>query len=75
MILGEAGFTPDSLEVTSTVTIDPGKLQLTTSHLVLKAKVPGIDQQKFEECTQKAKINCPVSKVLNLEITLDASLV
>jgi len=75
MILGEAGFTPDSLEVTSTVTMDAGKLQLTASHLVLKAKVPGIDQQKFKECAEKAKTTCPVSKVLNLDITLETSLV
>jgi len=74
-ILGEAGFTPDSLEATATVTMDPAKLELTSSHLVLKAKIPNITEEKFKECTEAAKENCPISKVLNLEISLDASLI
>lgn len=75
LILGEAGFTPDSLDATSTVSLDPEKLQITSSHLVLKAKIPGISQEKFTECTEAAKTNCPVSKALNMEITLDATLI
>src|SRR5690606_13038867 len=47
LILGEAGFTPDSLEASSTVTIDPEKLQITSSQLQLKAKIPGISEEKF----------------------------
>ena len=43
-------------------------------HLVLKAKVPGIDAAKFKELAETAKANCPVSKVLNASITLDATL-
>ncbi|MGO1520693.1 MAG: OsmC family peroxiredoxin, partial [Sphingobacterium sp.] len=39
------------------------------------AKIPGISEEKFQECTEAAKLNCPVSKALDLEITLDASLV
>lgn len=74
MILGNAGFTPDSLEATATVTIDADKLQITHSHLKLKAKVPGISKEKFEECANDAKANCPVSKALNADISLDASL-
>jgi osmotically inducible protein OsmC len=72
-VLGGAGFTPDSLEVTSTVTLDNGVI--TSSHLDLKAKIPGISAEKFKECADDAKANCPVSKVLNAEITLDAALV
>jgi len=72
-VLGGAGFTPDSLEVTSTVTLDNGVI--TSSHLDLKAKIPGISAEKFQECADDAKANCPVSKVLNAEITLDAALV
>ena len=72
-VLGAAGFEPESLEATSTVTLDNGAI--TSSHIVLKAKVPGISQEQFETCTQDAKENCPVSKVLNAEISLDASLV
>jgi osmotically inducible protein OsmC len=72
-VLGGAGFTPDSLDVTSTVSLEDGKI--TSSHLVLKASIPGISPEKFKECADDAKANCPVSKVLNCEITLDASLV
>jgi osmotically inducible protein OsmC len=72
-VLGGAGFTPNSLEVTSTVALEDGKI--TSSHLVLKASIPGISPEKFKECADDAKANCPVSKVLNCEITLDASLV
>lgn len=74
LILGEAGYTSDSLDVTSQVTLNPENLELTASHLTLKAKVPGIDQEKFMECANGAKSNCPVSKALNLKITLEASL-
>ena len=75
MILGKDGFTPDSLDVTSQVTMDVDKLELTGSHLTLKAKIPNIDQKKFEECANAAKDNCPVSKALSLKITMDAELI
>lgn len=75
MILGKDGFTPDSLDVTSQVTLDVDKLELTGSHLTLKAKIPNIDQKKFEECANAAKENCPVSKALSLKITMDAELI
>lgn len=73
-ILGEAGYTPDSLDVTATVTMNMDKLELTGSHLTLKARIPNIDQAKFEECANAAKENCPVSKALSLDITMDAKL-
>jgi lipoyl-dependent peroxiredoxin len=71
-VLGGAGFTPESLEVTSTVSLEDGTIK--SSHLELKAKVPGISADKFKECADDAKANCPVSKLLNAEITLDANL-
>lgn len=74
LMLGEEGYTPDSLEATAEVTMDADKLELTKSHLTLNAKVPNISKEKFMECAEKAKDNCPVSKVLNCEITLDANL-
>lgn len=74
LMLGEEGFTPDSLEVKAEVTMDTDNLKLTTSELFLKAKIPNIDQDKFQEITTKAKDNCPVSKALSLEIILDATL-
>lgn len=74
LILGENGFTPDSIEATSEVTMDPSKLELTSSHLTLTAKIPGIGEEQFNEIALAAKENCPISKVLNLDITLDATL-
>jgi len=75
LILGKQGFVPDSLEVTATVNMDADKLELTESHLSLKAKVPNIDREKFLVAAQEAKDHCPVSKALaGLKIELDAEL-
>lgn len=71
-VLGAAGFTATSLDATSTITLENGTI--TGSHIVLKAVVPGIDAAKFEECAQDAKANCPVSKALNMAISLEATL-
>ncbi len=71
-ILGEAGFTPQELAVTGTVTIEDGTI--TGSHLSLKAKVPGISNEKFQACAKEAQATCPVSKSLSIKITLDATL-
>jgi lipoyl-dependent peroxiredoxin len=68
-----AGFTPDSLEATATVSLDDGTI--TSSNIVLNAKVPGIDAAKFKTCADDAKANCPVSKLLNTSISLEANLV
>lgn len=74
MILGKDGYTPDSLDVSAAVTMDVDKLELTGSHLTLKAKIPKISKEKFMECANAAKDNCPVSKALSLKITMDATL-
>lgn len=74
-VLGAAGFTADSLEATATVELDPAKGEVTSSNIVLKAKVPGIDAAKFQECAKEAKENCPISKLLKAEIGLEAELV
>lgn len=71
-ILGEAGFTPELLETECQIKFADGKI--VNSHLILKAKVTGISAEKFEECVQNAKVNCPISKSLNTEITLEAEL-
>lgn len=71
-VLGAAGFTPESIDVKCTITLENGAI--TESHLEVKAKVPGIDAAKFEECAADAKANCPISKLLNTKITMDASL-
>ena len=67
------GITPDSLEVNAEVTLDNGAI--TQSALSLKAKIPNITADQFKEATEDAKLNCPVSKLLNANITLDAALV
>lgn len=74
LILGKEGYTPESLDATSEVTMDADKLELKSSHLTLKAKIPNISKDKFMECANAAKENCPVSKALSLDITLDATL-
>jgi len=71
--LNEAGFTADDLTVSCTITLDNGAI--TESHLNLKGKVPGISKEKFDACTADAKANCPVSKLLNTKITLEAALI
>ena len=77
MILGMAGFTPEKIETTATVTLEQkdGGFAITASHLDVSAKVPGATEAAFLECAAKAKGGCPVSKVLNANITMDARLV
>lgn len=75
--LGGAGFTPERLEATAEVTLDnvpPKGWTVTASHLVLTAKIPGIEAAKFQEIAAKAKAGCPISRLLNATITLDARL-
>ncbi|MEZ5068921.1 MAG: OsmC family peroxiredoxin [Bacteroidia bacterium] len=71
-VLGAAGFTPDKIETRCDITLDSGAV--TNSHLTVSAKVPGITKEKFEECANEAKANCPISKLLNTNITLEATL-
>lgn len=76
LILGEAKFTAEQMDTTAEVTLEQvdGGFAITSSHLVLKAKIPGIDQATFEKLTGMAEKGCPISKVLNTKITLDATL-
>jgi lipoyl-dependent peroxiredoxin len=71
-VLGAAGFTPDNIDTKCTITLDNGAI--TESHLEVTAKVPGIDNAKFDECVADAKANCPISKLLNTNITHEATL-
>jgi osmotically inducible protein OsmC len=71
-VLGAAGFTPDNIDTKCTITLDNGAI--TESHLEVTAKVPGIDKAKFDECIADAKANCPISKLLNTNITHEATL-
>lgn len=72
-VLGAAGFTPESLETSCAISLEDGTI--TKSELVVKAKVPGITPEKFQECAADAKANCPVSKAYKMDISLEASLV
>ena len=70
--LGERGITPETVATTASITFE--NLTLTKSHLEVVVKAPGADQEKFKEAANAAKSGCPISKVLNLEITMDARL-
>ena len=75
--LGEAGFKPDRLEAIAEVSLEnvpPKGWSVTASHLVMNAKIPGIDAAKFDEIAAKAKAGCPVSRLLNATVTLTAKL-
>lgn len=74
--LQTAGFTPTELASEATVSLvkEGEGFRISRSALKLTAEVPGIDRQKFEELAHTAEKNCPVSKVLNAEITLDWTL-
>lgn len=70
--LTEDGYEPDKLETTSEITFEDGEIK--KSHLILNATVPGIDKEQFEKIANKAKENCPLSKLLKAEITLEYDL-
>ncbi len=74
--LAKAGLKPQQVEATAAITLVPvdGKPTITKSHLTVKAYVPGADHAKFMEIANGAKSGCPISRLLNAEITMDATL-
>ncbi|GHE20254.1 OsmC family protein [Halomonas urumqiensis] len=76
MILGEADMEAESIDTTATVTLaqDDSGFSIPAIHLVTRVKMPGADKAAFEECAEKAKAGCPISKLFNAEITLEATL-
>jgi osmotically inducible protein OsmC len=74
--LGQAGLTPESINTTATVSLDKvdAGFAITTVHLDVTAKVPNADQAAFQKAAENAKSGCPVSKVLNAKITMNAKL-
>lgn len=76
LMLGEAGLTPTSIETEAAVSLEKTAegFSIPSVHLTVVANIPGIDQAKFTELANKAKTGCPVSKLLNAKITMDASL-
>jgi osmotically inducible protein OsmC len=74
--LGEAGMTAKQMNTTATVSLEKveGGFAITAVHLNLVASIPGANEEAFQAAALKAKQNCPVSKLLNATITLDARL-
>ncbi|HVG42445.1 MAG TPA: OsmC family protein [Chitinophagaceae bacterium] len=71
-VLQEAGFTADRLQTKCEINFENGSI--TSSHLIVEGKVPGISREKFEECVKNAEENCPISKLLNTKISSEATL-
>ena len=74
--LGAANLKADSIATTATVTMEKtdAGMTVTASHLVVKAKVPGADRAAFEKAANNAKAGCPISRLLNAKVTMDATL-
>jgi osmotically inducible protein OsmC len=74
--LGEAGMTATRLETKATVSLEKvdGGFSISAVHLDLVAQIPGASKEAFEAAANRAKENCPVSKLLNAKITMDARL-
>lgn len=77
LFLTNAGFPPESIETSADVHFDKvgDAWTVTKSHLTLKAKVPNLDEAKFQELAHAAKEGCPISRVLNTDVSLDATLI
>ncbi len=71
-VLNAAGFTADSLETKCELEFKDGAI--TKSHLIVSAKIPGIDNEKFQESVKDAEANCPISKLLNTAISSEGVL-
>jgi osmotically inducible protein OsmC len=74
--LEAAGMTPESIRTTAEVTLEKtdAGFTVTKSHLVTRVRAPGADQAAFDIAANDAKATCPISRLLNTEITLDAAL-
>lgn len=75
--LGNAGLTAESIDTMATITLDKtdSGFAITSSHLDVTVKIPGADKTKFEEAAKAAETGCPVSRVMNAKITMDAKLI
>ena len=75
--LGNAGMTAESIDTTALVTLEKmdAGFTITSSHLDVSVKIPGADKAKFEEAAKAAETGCPISRVLNTKITMNAKLV
>lgn len=67
-------ITPEEIVTKAIVNLNPEKGEITDIHLEVKVKAPGLSKEKFDELVADAKANCPISKLMNAEITVDAEL-
>ncbi len=76
MVLGQSDLVPDEIRTSAAVTLDKegDGFAITSVHLTVEARVPGASEDAFRTAAEGAKANCPVSKLLNAEITMDAKL-
>ena len=76
MMLGQQGLTAERIDTKAAITLDKvgDGYQVTASHLTVVAKIPGADAAKFAEIAAQAKTGCPISKLLNTTITMEAKL-
>lgn len=74
--LGNAGMTAESIRTICTITMEKtdAGFTVTESHLDVTVRIPGADQAKFETAANNAKAGCPISRLLNAKITMDAKL-
>ena len=74
--LGKVGITPESIQATATITLEmlPTGPTVTESHLDVRAKIPAVDKTKALEIANGAKAGCPISRLLNAKITMDAKI-
>jgi len=75
-MLNNEGFTADAIDTEAMLTLDQvnGAWTVTAIHLTTRARIPNIETAKFSEIASNAKTNCPISRLLNATITLDATL-
>ncbi|TEA77589.1 OsmC family peroxiredoxin [Allopusillimonas ginsengisoli] len=76
LMLSEAGLPPEEIRTTADITLEKvgDGFAITASHLTVVATIPGADQAKFDDIADQAKAGCPVSKLLNAKISMDATL-
>jgi osmotically inducible protein OsmC len=76
LFLGNAGMTAESINTTATVTLEKvgDAFTVTASHLDTTVRIPNADKAKFQEAAEGAKAGCPISRLLNTKISLDAKL-
>lgn len=76
LMLSEEGLAADSIKTHASVSLEEvaGGFEITSSHLEVTARIPGLDQARFLQIAEKAKNGCPVSKLFKARITMDAKL-